>query len=111
VDVLGAVALLLALLAAGRCGGVWGGWAEVLGVVSGEWRLEIAGWCAYLPVGLSRAPNDNDSVIVVVFAVLCSYVVGVCGDGERGSWEWSVVSGEWRWRGGGLTCLQGFRAP
>ena len=50
--VLGAIAPLLALLAAGRCGGVWEGCVEVLGVVSGEWRVEMAEWRAYLPIGL-----------------------------------------------------------
>jgi len=60
-------------------------------VVRGEWRMEMAGWRAYLPVGLLCAPNNDDSVIIVVFAVL--YTGGV--------WGWragvlGVVRGEWR---------------
>jgi hypothetical protein len=29
---------------------------------------------------------------------------------ENGGPGVSVVNGEWRWRGGGLTCLRGYRA-
>ena len=43
-------------------GGVWAGWAEILGVVSGVCRLEMAGWRAYLPVGLSHTPNVDVQV-------------------------------------------------
>jgi hypothetical protein len=55
-----------------------GGWAEILGVVSRECRLEMAGWRAYLPVGLSHTPNDDDSIVVVVLSILYS------GDGVWG---------------------------
>jgi hypothetical protein len=72
-EVLGTIMPLLALLAVGRCVGRW---AEILGVVSGECRLpvEMAGWGAYLPqaVGFSHIPNNNDSTIVIVFAILYS---------------------------------------
>jgi len=53
-------------------------------VVSRECRLEMAGWWAYLPVGLSHTPNDDDSIVVVVFAILYS------GDGE-----WGPGGGPW----------------
>jgi hypothetical protein len=66
------------------------------------------GWRAYLPAGLSCAPNDDDRVVVIVFAVL--YSRGVWGS-RAGSRGWSVGSGEWRLQGGGLACLWGFHAP
>src|SRR5882762_10135351 len=59
----------------------------------------MAGWQAYLPAGRSHAPNDDDSVVVVVLAVL--YSGGVW---ERRVGVLGVVRGEWRWWGRGLTC-------
>jgi hypothetical protein len=73
---------------AGVCGvgeqGTWG-WS----VVSGD-----TGWQAYLPVELSCAPNDDDSVVIVAFAVLYSGDVWRC---RAGPWGWSMVSGKCRW--------------
>jgi hypothetical protein len=59
----------------------------------------MAGWRAYLPAGRSHAPNDDDSVVVVVLAVLYSG-----GVRERRVGVLGVVRGEWRWWGRGLTC-------
>ena len=52
------------------------------------------GWQARLSAGHSHAPNNNDSVIIIILAVLYS----------RGVWEWrvgvlGVARGEWRWWG------------
>ena len=41
-------------------------------------------WRAYLPAGLLCAPNDDDSVVVVVFAVLYTGGVGMEGRGPGG---------------------------
>jgi hypothetical protein len=68
-------------------GGVWGGWAEILGVVSGGWRVEVAGWWAYLPVGLLHTPNDDDTIVVVVFAILYS--------GDVWGWRTGVLGCPW----------------
>jgi hypothetical protein len=53
-------------------------------VVSGECRLEMVGWHAYLPVGLSHMPNNDDSIVVIVFAIL-----------YRGDGEWGPGGGPW----------------
>jgi hypothetical protein len=74
-------------------GDVWGWRMGVLGVVRGEWRMEMAGWQAYLPVGLLCAPNDDDSVVVVVFAVLYTGGVGMECRGPGGG-PWRVESGD-----------------
>ena len=79
--VLGAVALLLGLLAAGRCGRVWEGWVEVLGVVSGEWRVEMVEWWAYLSIGFSCTLNNDNSIIIIILAIL--YSGGHVGMGSR----------------------------
>jgi hypothetical protein len=74
-------------------------------VVSGGWRWQGGG--LYLPVGHLHTPNDDDSIIVIVFAILYS------GD----VWGWrtvvlGVVRGEWRMENGdgGVAVLPACRA-
>jgi hypothetical protein len=52
--------VVVVLLAVLYSRGVWGWRSGVLGVVHGEWRVQMVGWRAYLPTGRSRAPNDDD---------------------------------------------------
>ena len=80
-EVLGAVAPLLMLLAAGKCVGRVG-----RDPGGGEWRVEMAGWWAYLHVGLSHTPNDDNSIIVV-FAILYS--------GDVWGWRMGVLGCPW----------------
>jgi hypothetical protein len=77
---------------------VWGARAKVQGVV-----LEVvSGGRRGGALTCSRAPNDDDVIVVTLFAVVDSR--------GRGVWEGAGPGGgEWRMKkAGGLTCLQGF---
>jgi hypothetical protein len=70
-------------------------------VVSGEWRWRGGGLTCL------RGFRVPQTMMTVSSSSLPSFTAGVCGDGEQGTWEWSVMSGDTGWRAylpAGLSC-------